>query len=355
MLKRSKYKDYNLEEFLNDNFFVEWVINKGTKNSFFWEKWISNHPEKLEVVAKAKAIISSLDYQEKYERNEKDFIEVLENILDNSTASKTSNLNKERRNLGWLKYAAVIIFLMASGILLWFSISSGPQLTMAESQVITTKKTTRGQKMTLILSDGTEVKLNAETKLTYSKGFSTDKREVFLEGEAFFDVSKDSLKPFIIYSGNLSTKVLGTSFNVKAYPDQKQITVAVVTGKVQVIKKQEIENAPNAEYFNLIPNEALVYEKSNEEFKKSKVENINAYIAWKNNHIIFKENTFQEIVGVLERFYDVDFDIRKKISMGEKGLFTGEYDNEHLKNILESLSYAGNFKFEIKKSKVIIN
>ncbi|WP_020529371.1 FecR family protein [Flexithrix dorotheae] len=354
MLKRSKYKDYNLEAFLNDSFFVEWVINKDSKNNFFWVKWISNHPEKLEVVSKAKAIISSVEYKVKYQRNEKDFIEVLENILDSNENQGIRKLRKENGNKSWLKYAAVILLLLASGIFFWKNFHQDTQTSFAETPVITTKKTTRGQKMTLILNDGTEVKLNAETKLTYAKGFSPEKREVFLEGEAFFDVSKDTLRPFIIHSGSLSTRVLGTSFNVKAYPNQEQITVAVVSGKVQVVKKQKSDKAPKPTYFNLTPNEALVYEKSNEAFKKQKVKNINAFIAWKNNHIIFEKSSFPEIVMVLERFYDVDFELKKKVVMGEKGLFTGEYNNEPLKNILESLSYAGDFKFEIKKSKVII-
>ena len=353
MLKKSKYSDYNLEGFLNDSFFVEWVINKNSKNNFFWEKWISNHPEKLATVLKAKEIIISVEYKRKYKHNEKDFIEVLENILENGNDQKPISKSARYNSKKLLRYVAVITLLFVVGSVWWHTHKNNYTLKNEIRNITVTKETLKGQKLTLILNDGTEIKLNSETKLTYPQKFSTSKREVFLEGEAFFDVTKDSLRPFIIHSGNLTTKVLGTSFNINAYPNQQEITVAVVSGKVQV-KKHQLERNHVEEKINLIPNEQVIYNTESIKLEKKPVKDLHKIIAWKNNIIIFHEANFKEIVAVLERFYGVNFEVKKYITMGEKGLFSGEYNNEPLRNVLESLSFAGNFRYSIEKNKVTI-
>ena len=356
MLKSSKYRDYDVEAFINDSFFVEWVNNKNSKNNFFWEKWISNHPEKLDVVLKAKNIISSIGYKNKYERNEKDFIEVLENILE----SRNNNVYNKSKNRyytsNYIKIAATILLILVCGTLLWYEkeYAEPRNLEKAVQHISVTKHTAKGQKLLLTLNDGTVVKLNSNTKLTYPKKFSNSQREVYLEGEAFFDVSKDSHRPFIIHSGTISTKVLGTSFNVESYPEKEQITVAVVTGKVQVISNELDVETHQKDKINLIPNEALVYKKTDRSFQKKIVSNMHELIGWKDNLIIFNKASFEEMVGVLEKHYGVNFQVKRKIKMGEEGFFSGEYENEPLSNVLESLSFAGNFNFEIKKSIVTI-
>ena len=127
----------------------------------------------------------------------------------------------------WRMAAAVAVVAIA-GAGVWF-VNKG----RAVNEMLTQKVTQSGQKSTLVLADGTQIRLNAESSLSYPEKFEGNTREVVLEGEAFFDVARDESRPFIIKSGDLVTTVLGTTFNVKAFPNE-QMAVTVVSGKVAV-------------------------------------------------------------------------------------------------------------------------
>ena len=131
----------------------------------------------------------------------------------------------------WLKIAASVIILIAAGIFTYrfgFEFGGDPGLIYIE------KATQNGQKSTIILADGTQIKLNAGSKLKYPEQFGSDQRIVTLYGEAFFEVVRDENRPFIVKSKGLMTKVLGTSFNVKAF-DNEHTQVTVRTGRVSVV------------------------------------------------------------------------------------------------------------------------
>lgn len=155
----------------------------------------------------------------------------------------------------------------------------------------------RGGEYNLQLSDNTKVYLNAGSSLRYPVRFTGDKREVVLIGEGYFEVAKDSTKPFIVKAGNIDVRVLGTAFNVNAYPDEACISTTLVEGKVQVDYGTERQF--------MQPGTRLVYDKSDGHAEISAVD-VEVYTSWKDGYYYFKRETLENIMDVLSRWYDLN-------------------------------------------------
>lgn len=230
----------------------------------------------------------------------------------------------------------------------WKSVENLSEITVSKVE----KLNSRGERSTFRLPDGTIVKLNSQSKLTFTQGFDIDKREVYLEGEAFFDVVKDRSRPFKVHSGDVVTTALGTSFNVKSFSNgngESKVSVSLVTGKVSV------QNFNADVDMILSPGEQAVvgsFEPIQRIFQP------NAVLAWRNGKILFNDTEFVEIVQVLEGWYDVDFEVsglsaKQSHELKGTGKFNGQ--KETLKTVLEVLSHSMNFKYSLNKSKVNIN
>ena len=183
---------------------------------------------------------------------------------------------------------------------------------------------------TVTLPDGTLVSLNSNTKLEYPKRFANNTREVTLEGEAFFEVTPNKEKPFIIHAGNAQIKVLGTSFNVNAYPSEKLLEVIVKTGKVKVINKAAVARQSNEMILNPGDKGTLVY--SSNALQKTTNENPN-FLAWKTNDLVFKATSLGEVISDLEKVYKVN--IRLDDPKLNVLLLTAHFNNYPLDFILK--------------------
>ena len=159
---------------------------------------------------------------------------------------------------------------------------------------------------TFELPDGTLVSLNSDTRLIYPKHFGKNTREVTIEGEAFFEVKPDKSKPFIIHAGKAQVKVLGTSFNVSAYPQTKMVEVIVASGEVQVVNKA-LETIHATEVI-LNPGDkgTLVY--SSNSLQKTTNQDPN-FLAWKTHQLFFKASPLGEVVRNLEKVYKVNISL----------------------------------------------
>lgn len=243
------------------------------------------------------------------------------------------------------KYAAAISICLLAVWAFYFNKETNSQKKVV-NPVYITKSTLKGQKLDLVLSDGTSIKLNSESELIFPDKFSKNKRIVYLKGEAFFDVKRDKTRPFVIYTENVQTTVLGTSFNINAYPENNHIQVSVITGKVEV--KSEEKDIPST--FLLNADEMVTYNKSSNELKKELFKN--DLVEWRNGILLFNGESFGEIVEKLERWYGVEFQLKKQITLDKE--FYGRYNNENLSNILETLSYASGFNYKINNKQIII-
>lgn len=193
-----------------------------------------------------------------------------------------------------LKYAAVIFLPIALCLGTWFIASNQ----MASQAMLAECHVENGQTKVLLLSDGTQVRLNAGSSLFYPQRFSRlfSRRDVYLDGEAHFDVAKNSSQPFIVHVGNLKVKVLGTHFNVKAYPAEELVTTTLEQGKVKVYGDKIA--------MTLLPDEQAVYNRISGKMTKRSVNSGN-YNQWMDGKLLFDQAPLKAIIADLQRRYNV--------------------------------------------------
>jgi len=263
--------------------------------------------------------------------SKKEVLNRIKNRINEETLEFDSQSKSTFHFPTWLNVAAVLFLTIGVS---WFVFNKNEN---AEESVVENvwveKVNPKGQKSSFVLSDGTLVKLNADSKLTFLETFENDKRIVLLEGEAFFDVKKDATRPFIVKSGQISTTALGTSFNVRAYKEENAIQVALVTGKVKV----ENMNGKTSGDHNLIlnPNDMASFNRVSKGLTKGSFD-IEMELAWKNQTLYFKDASLNNMVSSLERWYGVGFEVSgiKPIEIS----FTGKFKDKSLEYVLEVLS-----------------
>jgi transmembrane sensor len=205
---------------------------------------------------------------------------------------------------------------------------------------------------TIYLSDGSVVWLKGESRLEYPKSFTGATREVTLIGEAFFDVAKDQEKPFIIHSGNLTTRVLGTSFNIKAYENDESEEIAVVTGKVSVSVKEN--NSDQVKEVVLQPKQKAIYfKKDNSLIEASGAEETQTYTSIAKTKLAFNETSLEDIIKVLNAAHDVNISVAKE-SM-KNCIITADLTNETLEISIEILSKATNAEYTINEKDILLS
>ncbi|RNL87898.1 DUF4974 domain-containing protein [Sinomicrobium pectinilyticum] len=247
---------------------------------------------------------------------------------------------KERK--GWHHIAAVIVVLFASATALYYGnfFDNPASVRQIEERVGT------GEKATVTLTDGTVVRLNSGSTLKFPEKFSGNKREVTLEGEAFFEVTRNEKKPFLVKTADLTTRVLGTSFNIKAYREEGEIAVSVATGKVQVVQSStEAENNGEAvSQIILVPNEQVVYRPADQSLEKKEIDAA-AITAWKDGVLYFKETPLGEVVKTLERWYGVEIRINNP-ELAECQVW-GKHKKETLLNVLKAYEYSLGITYKV--------
>lgn len=199
----------------------------------------------------------------------------------------------------------------------------------------------KGERLQMMFQDGTRVYVNSDTRLKYPKKFALFNREVYLDGEAYFVVSKNSHRPFIVNLEGSALHVLGTSFNVQAYPESQNITVCLDEGRIKLA-------LPSDKEYPLQPGERLVYNRASKRCTVSRnVDNIASL--WKTNVIAFKNASLTEVASVLGRWYNVDFKIEGKNAWNV--YFTLTSENIPLEKILRDLEKIAPLQFTYSEAK----
>lgn len=206
----------------------------------------------------------------------------------------------------------------------------------------------KGRKSKIFLSDGTIVYLNSESKISYPSNFSDSLRYVELEGEAFFEVSPNREWPFSVITGPIDIKVLGTSFSVRNLDSNDNIRVSLVSGLIEVIEKQD--KLANRKKINLEPQQSISYEKKKGLFTPITSFNPLEEYGWKDGILYFNNADIQEVVNRLESWYGVNIEIINKPPF--EWNYHGEFKDQSLRNVLESMGYSQEFDFRIKNNEV---
>jgi ferric-dicitrate binding protein FerR (iron transport regulator) len=185
----------------------------------------------------------------------------------------------------------------------------------------------------VVLPDGSKVWLNAESTIKFKVPFSKESRDVDLLGEAFFDVTKNPEQPFVVQSGNIKVKVLGTRFNCKAFAEDQQIEVILEEGRIAL--NSQSTSGSKEEIMN--PGDHAVIERESGATTISN-ENISKYIAWHTGKLVFDNTPMDEVAQMLERWYGVEVTVQDREIMNYR--FTTTFENESLFQVIELLGLS---------------
>ena len=206
-----------------------------------------------------------------------------------------------------------------------------------------------GKRFNIVFSDGSKAYLNSGSVIRYPVKFIEDKkREVFLEGEAFFDVAENKNELFIVNSNGINVEVYGTKFNVRNYSEDFNSDIVLVEGSVG------IKNAEVSELTMLKPGFKGSVDKENFRVKTSKV-NTKIYTSWIDGEVIFRNETFSQILKKLERLYNVTIINNKNESLNEVFNAAINVENENIEQVLEYFNKIYNIEYQIFNNKIIIN
>ncbi len=208
-----------------------------------------------------------------------------------------------------------------------------------------------GKKFELMLADGTKAYLNSGSSIKYPTHFlGKGDREVFLTGEAFFEVAKDKERPFVIYADAIGIEVLGTKFNVSSYPEDHTINTVLVEGSVSVFVKEE-GKSNEKRTANLEPGHMATWNRDLNDISFEEVD-VDMYVAWIGGKITFNHLAFKDIVKKLERHYNVSIQNTNKVL--DEEVFTASFDKETLEEVLNTFSRNFAIQFNIENNQVVI-
>jgi len=354
---------------MNDQRLIELLVKKHAgelslpeqRELFELEKAQADNAMTSTLVAEVFRSQTNFDLSVSPQNQKEAFVLISERINQPDAQIKSGKL----RLLTPFKMVAAAVLLIAVVSTLFWVFNSTSKSAAGTQQIVSTEK---GSKTKVVLPDGTQVWLNADTKLNYAASFGTDSREVTLVGEAYFDVVKDKSRPFIVHTKTMDVKVLGTAFNVRSYENEATAQTTLIRGKVDVILRnqdgQKISLNPNEKVVvrNSRKNKALSSEKSknslNEDvqplFVKTDLNPVDSSVyetGWVNNRLVFRRENFEEIIATLERWYNVKI-IVKRIPENKK--FRGTFQNDSLEDVLKAFQASVGINFKIEKDHVTI-
>jgi len=398
---KKEYLNFSLEELIENKQFIAWVL-KG-ENSREWKKFIEQNPEFSEKVKEGKEIILLL--RDTYEvLDEKSVLKMWQNIdsFDKQHKKKTQTI-KFRRSLSW---AASILLFFSIGTLGYFYLnntentyqfassensrqnnkaslvlSNGEeialtndnstialnnkkeQLIVNDSLIDLSDKKNKGVQMNeviipygkkskLILADGSKVWLNAGSRLAFPTEFTAKNREVFLEGEAYFEIAKNKNKAFIVNAGEVDIKVLGTHFNISAYPGDNKIETILLEGKVAVSTPKLLGFGKNEVL--LKPYQKASFNKEKNSINVKAEPNADIYIAWTEGWFQFSNESLHSVFTKLERYYNVEIQTPKNFPFSDR--ITGKLDlKESLEDVMMALGDVAKIEYKINNNTIYIN
>lgn len=268
--------------------------------------------------------------------------EILHNILI-SAGEKKRILAKPTATV-WIRVAAMISFFLVASYFIYGRLERNQQRSTPPLAVkLKELRTLKGQKLDIKLSDGSRIRLNANTKISYPEKFSNDKREVSLDGEAYFEIVHDAQRPFIVRTAHASTRVLGTSFNVLAGTESTAVTL--VEGKVNV-------SLPNGASTTLTPNLQATIARELKQIDTREVD-VTKFTGWKDNTLDFDNTSVKEAFAIIENWYDVEIIVEDQQLLN--CIITSKYQNESLENVLNSFRFILKMDFTINGQQITVS
>jgi ferric-dicitrate binding protein FerR (iron transport regulator) len=336
-------------------------MDQSSRLNFLFEKWLRRHcsPEELEelvLLLQQDPIPGSLHerlsvlWEKVKEENAEhpvDWEAMYQRVIHSEEELPVIG---RRSHLVWLKVAAAVLILFA-GTLGWRYLSgrsAAPEKTdTTESLALQKDKPSPvNKKQTIHLPDGSTAILNADSHLDYPSAFTGRTREIYLSGEAYFDIKHDPSKPFLVHTGKIVTRVLGTAFDIRAYPGDETIKVTVTRGKVQVLKE-------NKSLGLITANQQISFSKTTEKAIQKTVDS-KALVAWKPEEIAFNDISMLDAAKKIEERFNVQVEFANPLIKNCRVTATFSED-DMLDEMLTVICGVTKSEYTIQKNKIIIN
>ena len=247
------------------------------------------------------------------------------------------NSHKKFRISELYKYAAIIILLISLPIIYFLN-----RDTLHVEESFTTINCAFGDKSTIMLPDSSQVYLNSGSKIIFNNNFHDEYRMVCLEGEAYFCVEKNEEIPFIVKTSGIEIKVLGTEFNLKAYPDEEIISTTLKEGRIEI--------KSNFQKSIMKPNQKVVYNRADKKMKLYILNDLKPETEWKDGRLVFRDESLEELELKLERWFDVDIVFADQ--QVKKRRFTGILERESILEVLTYLNYSEEVGYKINDNEI---
>ncbi|MDJ1479533.1 FecR domain-containing protein [Cytophagaceae bacterium YF14B1] len=332
------YQNYTSQDFILDDYFIEWVLKPNVATNLYWQNWLSEHPEKQKDVNEARSFLLQMKFT-RYElppnEYEKEGLQ-LQNDIEEFERRRSLSLGRSVKRY-WIGIAASIALCLVV-------IAS---LYLKNTYTKITIQTPYGQIRKVTLTDQSVVTLNANSILTYTKDWNgSSDREVWLQGEAFFEVTKkDKKQRFIVHTQALDVQVVGTRFNVS---DRKENTQVVLNeGKVLLNRHTVLSDT-------VIPmqvGDLIEFSERSKNFRKKNVRP-DVYSSWKNHEWILEEMSLREVAFKIEDTYGVKVIIKDPAIARQ--VVTGVVPTESLDVLLDALEAAFNIRIIHKSNQIFI-
>jgi transmembrane sensor len=353
------YYHFEVTDFLEDEYFKVWVYAPTYETNLFWEEFLIQYPEKTEMIASARSVL--LNIKNDIEREFPDDVKV-EKML----AIIQGQMNKKPHQVWsrWLAFSASAATLIFSVSLflkpeMKKNITVYEKLTACAEKKLIEKTNHSDKPQRIVLPDHSMVVLQPKSSISYA---ATDfernaKREVYLSGKAFFDVTKNPDKPFFVYANELITKVLGTSFLIKAFDKDREVEVAVKTGKVSVFTRMDAgESLSGSKLGGVIitPNQKAMFIRQELCIKKLLVDTPEILVSavLPAPMLKFQDEKIFQIFSNLEQTYGIDIVYDKK-SLGDY-LLTASFTDENLYEKMDMICKGIEAKFEVADAQLVI-
>lgn len=362
---------YTVEELVINDSFIAYCTQRNAADIAYWDQYLLKHPEALITIEEARKLVLGLRYMLQKKQNElsatDDSPEHALYVASDKNARYTDEQPVRRRGLGWKKWTAIaacLLLLITAGIYLPDRPGkSGTPLSLAVKTNTGSGETAQsqpGEHKTIFLPDSTKVLLNAGSRLLVSPGFGKLDRNVYLTGEALFEVAHNKTLPFIVHVAQYKIKAVGTRFNVKAYTNDRYSETSLLEGKVQIllprgnndiiyktlqVNQKFVMNTPDSMTTKVTPKPDVVplsYHDSNQ----------NIETAWVSNLLIFENQPLSEIKNILERAYNVTINITNNDVA--RYHYTATFQHEAIEEVLKALQLSYSFSYKKEGNQITI-
>jgi len=353
-----------VEELATDEMFRQWIMEPTDELSAFWYRWMDGNHERQVLAKQAKELVIAINEAFRDDLTSQMLEDEIMEITRMAEFNKKSGQPERYHFSGFPFWRVAAVFVLFSIIgLLYILKPSFHNLSATKNKASNTAeqfyvRTNNSEKeMIVLLSDNSVATLTKGSSISYPKQFSKHERKVYLEGEAFFDVSRNPRKPFLVYTSETVTRVLGTSFRVKALKKENTVMVLVKTGRVQVYPKNKYESVKEERQISgviLDPNQQAVFNRTENSIQKSAVSNPGLLTELSTQKdMIFEDKPVAQVFRSLQEIYGIV--IVYDASMLSNCIINAHFSDENLKQRMNAICQAIGASYEILNNRIVIS